>query len=252
MRGSQESTRRTLRPTPQRLDRLDLEILLAEFRNLNISEDSEFLIPVTPERTRHFGFLSPTSTELTSTSPLFQPDILSPIHLLDRILDSPISTSVAVPSQATVSGTPDDFLDYSGFTSPLVPDAFHHLSPRPDPYLPERSSRSRSLSPLTPLPWPFAADIEVPSAHLPAFSALSALSASHFRSLSTSTSSSSTSSDSSPSLSFLFGPSFHSSVVLPSSSSTQVPVFPPISRSVNNNLVRPLVAPMANPIQMPL
>jgi hypothetical protein len=140
MRDSQESTRRTLRPTPQRLDRLDFEILLAEFQNLNISEDSKFLIPVTPERVRHFGFLSLTSTELTSTSPLFQADILSPIHLPDRILDSPVSTSVAVPSQATVSGTPDYFLDCLGFTSPLVPGAFHHSSPGPDPYLPERSS----------------------------------------------------------------------------------------------------------------
>jgi hypothetical protein len=189
------------------------------------------------------------STELTSTSPLFQADILSPICLPDRILDSPISTSVAVPSQATVSGTVDDFLDYSGFTSPLVSGAFHHSSLRLDPYLPEESSRSRSLSPLTPLPSPFVADIEVPPAHLPT---LSALSASHSRSLSASMSSSSTSSDLSPSLSFLFGPSFHSSVVLPSSSFTQVPVFPPVSRSINNNPVRPLVAPMANPIQMPL
>jgi hypothetical protein len=107
------------------------------------------------------------STELTSTSPLFQADILSPICLPDRILDSPISTSVAVPSQATVSGTVDDFLDYLGFTSPLVPGAFHHSSLRLDPYLPEESSRSRSLSPLTPLPSPFVADIEVPPAHYP-------------------------------------------------------------------------------------
>jgi hypothetical protein len=114
-------------------------------------------------------------------------------------------------SQATISGTPDNFLDYSGFTSPLVPGAFNHSSPHPDPYLPEESSRSRSPSPLTSLPSPFAADIEVSSAHLPA---LSTLSASHSRSLSASTSSSSTSSDSSPSLSFLFSPSFHSSVVV--------------------------------------
>jgi hypothetical protein len=80
------------------------------------------------------------SSELTSTSPLFLADILSPIHLPDQILDSPISTLVAVPSQTTVSGMPDDFLDNLSFTSPLVPGAFHHSLPCPDPYLPERSS----------------------------------------------------------------------------------------------------------------
>ena len=72
VRGSSGLSGRTLRPTPQRCE---LEELLAEFRRLNLSEDSGFFRPVTPERARHnsqgFASSSNATRQAEVDSPFF-------------------------------------------------------------------------------------------------------------------------------------------------------------------------------------
>ena len=129
--------RRSLRLNPQLRE---LEGLLTDFRQLNISADSEFLAPVTPERAWHVQNLSPTSASSEG---------LRSVHHLSPFSDSPeLCPSIA------------GLLD-----SPFIPGGFTHSTPPQDslPFLPDSPGLS-SLSPLTPLQspsYPFTLELPV-------------------------------------------------------------------------------------------
>ena len=175
-------------------------------------------------------------TAVNSDSPLFQGDssLLTDEH--DWILDSPHSTSVAVTSQLLTVKQPEEFLDDQAFSSPLVPGAFTYSLPCPDPYLSDRSSSLRSLAPLTPLPLLLSLQILLPTSY-PSASPDSSMSSS---------------SESSPSLSFLFQPSFDCSFINLQTASVPRAAPQPVLRVPNLNLVFSSTATMADPFQMPL
>ena len=118
----------------------ELEGLLTDFCQLNISADFEFLALVTPERAWHVQNLSPASA--SSEGPR------SVCHL-SLFLDSP-------ELHPSIAGSPD---------SPFIPGGFAHSMPPQDspPFLPDSPGLS-SLSPLTPLQspsYPFTLELRV-------------------------------------------------------------------------------------------
>ena len=134
MRDSVESTWRTLRPTAHRLK---LKNLLEHFRHLNLSDNSDFFVPVETD-----WFDSPEDRPAVSPyltlQRILDPDDVSSLFIRpDNHMDSSSSISTEHPRSSEEFDNPvtpnrqSRLPDYKSFSSPVVPGAFTHSSPRP-------------------------------------------------------------------------------------------------------------------------
>jgi len=154
VRGFDRLSRRSLRPTPERLE---IEDLLANFRRLELSTESELLIPVTPERAQHNQFTSPAS--LLSDSPFIPGAFIhstpqqTPFSFQHRLPTSvplspltPLSASKSSPlSSLLLNPTPSPSLSFLFDFSTCPTESY------PDQLSPLHTSSSSSSSVLSPL-----------------------------------------------------------------------------------------------------
>jgi len=119
MRGFDRFSRRSLRPTPERLE---IEDLLANFRHLELSTESELLILVTPERAQHNQFTSPAFL-------LFDSPFIPGAFIHSTLQQTPFFFQYHLPTSVPLSPlTPLSTSKSSPLSSPL-------LNPTPSPSL---------------------------------------------------------------------------------------------------------------------